>query len=265
MPDGKAGLRAVLPAGTVERAFRIGKAVGTIVVNDHLVHLDIPLPGQEDIGPGILQHRHQVGQGEGGREQVLDRLEHPGALPFPTVQRGFVIPAVTVPEGNIAIVQPGGGDQRLAHIAYQRLAADIAFRHARAVVGRRLAAVVVGHQLFDRPFTGIEGEPIVAVAFPQPFAQLAVDPGNPVFPEGQGHEGLAEVHLQPAAGGIDAHAVDLAAGMEPYRQALADALLEEHIDGFINLDSRFIHPGKIVDRTVPEPLAGAAGDQPKQE
>jgi len=86
----------------------MGSAIA--VIHENLIRLDIPFAEIAGNGAGVFQHGEDVGEHEGGGEEVFHDREHAGALPFPAqVILGIIIPAVASPEADVAAIKTGCG------------------------------------------------------------------------------------------------------------------------------------------------------------
>ena len=86
-----------------------------IVVHDHFVHVPVAFPGQQHVGAGVLEHRHEERNDVALGVEVFHRLEDAGALPFPAGERLLIVPAVALPQGDVPVLQAfrglvGGGE-----------------------------------------------------------------------------------------------------------------------------------------------------------
>ena len=79
-----------------------------IVVHDHFVAVPVALARQHHHGTGILEHRHQERNHVTLGIEVLHGFHHAGALEFPSFERLLIVPAVALPERDMAVLQAPG-------------------------------------------------------------------------------------------------------------------------------------------------------------
>ena len=103
---GEAGLLAGRPGFRPVSLFVTRRArYRRVVVCDRLFGLYVAFARHQDVGPGVFQHRNQVGQHVALRVEVFDDLENTCPLPLPAVQFRFEIVSVTLPQGDVASVE----------------------------------------------------------------------------------------------------------------------------------------------------------------
>ena len=97
---GEARVGGILP----DAGFEVAGA-RFVVVHDHFVYVPVAFPGQQHIGAGVLEHRHEERDDVALGVEVFHRLEDAGALPFPTRERLLIIPAMALPHRDVPVLQ----------------------------------------------------------------------------------------------------------------------------------------------------------------
>ncbi len=115
----------------------------------------------------MLEHRHEVGQYETLGVFILDTLKEACALPLPTVEALLEVFAVTLPKGDVAVLQAAlhaVGPVEVAHDGRDGVAClpDALGRHVvEAKVADHVAAlraVIVGDEAVDVVAVDVNGE-----------------------------------------------------------------------------------------------------------
>ena len=75
-----------------------------VVIHNQLMLLPVAFTGSEHVGACFLQHRNEIRNHDGLREQVLGGTEQGRALPFPGVLGDIIIITMTGPEGNMSVL-----------------------------------------------------------------------------------------------------------------------------------------------------------------
>ena len=89
-------------------AVDIGIAIlgmGSIIINNYGNAVCVALARIPHIGTSILKHGNKEGNDITLGIHVFNRLHQAATLPFPTVECGLKIPAMTLPQGNHILVK----------------------------------------------------------------------------------------------------------------------------------------------------------------
>ena len=133
-----------------------GTVVQTAVVIDNdFCRIGITFAWHQYIGTGIFQHRHQERQYIALCVQVFYCLEDTGTLPFPTVQLWFIIPTMTLPQGDVTVQHTAGwsmwsrqsGNQRLGYLRIEGLCLLVFFAK-QCLRNQFLHATLVSNDLY---------------------------------------------------------------------------------------------------------------------
>ena len=191
---GEAGLLAGRPGFRPVSLFVTRRArYRRVVVCDCLFGLYVAFARHQDVGPGVFQHRNQVGQHVALRVEVFDDLENTCPLPLPAVQFRFEIVSVTLPQGDVASVESGGRpvgpirprDQRLGRFRDEAFSAAVGFAAQRG-----------GDQFLD-PFSVGEQDDLLAFEpGRQQFSDTVVNSPDVVFAERDVGAVLAGIEFQ---------------------------------------------------------------------
>ena len=191
---GEAGLLAGRPGFRPVSLFVTRRArYRRVVVCDRLFGLYVAFARHQDVGPGVFQHRNQVGQHVALRVEVFDDLENTCPLPLPAVQFRFEIVSVTLPQGDVASVESGGRpvgpirprDQRLGRFRDEAFPAAVGFAAQRG-----------GDQFLD-PFSVGEQDDLLAFEpGRQQFSDTVVNSPDVVFAERDVGAVLAGIEFQ---------------------------------------------------------------------
>ena len=92
----------------------------TVIVDDDFGSIQVTFAWHQDISPCIFQHRNQERQYITLCVQVFYCLENTCTLPFPTVEFRLEIPTMTLPHGDVTIVQSIRRNIRSRDVTYQR-------------------------------------------------------------------------------------------------------------------------------------------------
>ena len=175
-------------------------AEGGVVVGDDLPPLGVALPRGDEVGAGVLEHRHQEGQHERRGEHVFDRAVQAGPLPQPAAGGLVVVFSVALPDCEVAAVEsereaagPDSTDQASVLLPGVGYAASVA---------RGAAVVALGgeYQLGELVAVGVDVAQGVAVDdAPGERLQSGAEPVDVVFVPGIVGEFCREVEVEAGA------------------------------------------------------------------
>ena len=123
--------------------------------------LPVPFARGEHDGSSLLQHRDEVGGDDGLREEILTGAEEGRPLPAPHMVLQTVVPSVTRPDGEMAVLQAARDFIGYGGVAHPRTACVVDV--APETIGILVFLQTGRHQLTDVPATCLHHETVVFV------------------------------------------------------------------------------------------------------